>query len=444
MAYENLFCKYLAAYFFIQMRRIFQSPVGIVIAILLVLLIEYYSFVAVRVAFRNKTASTKLIITVVYILLNVVFYVTLFNARNLSQPGQDSFLAKYFVAIMMGVLFTKVVLTLFLFLGDVYRLFAWIFTSKSEAKLATDTPVNFNKKTIPRSQFLSQIALLTGSAIIGTFLYGTRNKYNYQVKNVKLNFPHLPEKFNGLKIVHISDIHAGSFDSPEDVLRGMKLIMKQQPDIILFTGDIVNNISTELLPYKDIFKTLSAPLGVFAVLGNHDYGDYQEWPNPEEKADNMVQLKQHFEDMNWELLLNKNVVFDKYGDRLAIIGVENWGSKVGFPKYGKMADAYKGVIEDGATFKILMSHDPSHWDSEIITQYKDVDLTLSGHTHGMQFGVKLPWFQWSPVQYVYKHWMGLYQEGNQYLYVNPGFGFIGYKGRVGILPEITVLELFRG
>jgi uncharacterized protein len=215
-------------------------------------------------------------------------------------------------------------------------------------------------------------------------------------------------------------------------------ILSLQPDLILFTGDLVNNKADEMEHYTDLFSRVKAPMGVYSVLGNHDYGDYVKWDSKEEKAANLERLKQVHASLGWKLLMNEHVILEKENDRIAIIGVENWSAKSNFPKYGRLKEAQEG---SDAPFKILMSHDPSHWDAEVRKDYQDIDLMLSGHTHGMQFGVEMPGFKWSPVQYVYKQWAGLYQDGHQRLYVNRGFGFLGYPGRVGILPEITLIEL---
>jgi hypothetical protein len=214
-----------------------------------------------------------------------------------------------------------------------------------------------------------------------------------------------------------------------------------KPDIIFFTGDLVNDRSSEVKDYMSIFSRLNAPMGVYSILGNHDYGDYVTWPSDEAKKANLDLLKKIHGDMGWRLMMNEHLVFEKNNDKIALIGIENWGAKAHFPKYGSMKNAYLGLPEKNIPFKILLSHDPSHWTAQVRPEYPDVDLTLSGHTHGMQFGVEIPWLKWSPVQYIYKQWAGLYQEGKQYLYVNRGFGFLGYQGRFGILPEITLIEL---
>ncbi|HYE53774.1 MAG TPA: metallophosphoesterase, partial [Chitinophagaceae bacterium] len=261
----------------------------------------------------------------------------------------------------------------------------------------------------------------------------------YDLRRVSMQFDKLPSAFKGLKIVHISDIHAGSLTNKAAVQKGVDLIMAQQPDLILFTGDLVNDRATEMQSYMDVFSRLKAPLGVYSTLGNHDYGDYVKWESRAVKTANLERLKEIHGEMGWRLLMNENVTLEKNGESIALIGIENWSAKGSFPKYGRLHEAYSG--SEPHAFKILMSHDPSHWDAQVRQSFTDIDLMLSGHTHGMQFGVEVPGFRWSPVQYVYKQWAGLYEEGSQKLYVNRGFGFIGYPGRVGILPEITLIEL---
>jgi predicted MPP superfamily phosphohydrolase len=216
-------------------------------------------------------------------------------------------------------------------------------------------------------------------------------------------------------------------------------MMELQPDIIFFTGDLVNNVADEMDELKTVFSKLAAPLGVYSILGNHDYGDYVQWESAQAKVANLEKLKTVHKEMGWRLLLNEHVGIEKDGQSIALIGIENWGARANFSKYGDLSAAYKGA--ENYPFKILLSHDPSHWEAEVCRDYKDIDLVFSGHTHGMQFGLEIPGFRWSPVQYVYKQWAGLYRKDQQKLYVNRGFGFLGYPGRVGILPEITYLEL---
>jgi len=282
--------------------------------------------------------------------------------------------------------------------------------------------------------------------LFGTLVYGFNNKYRYELRRFKLNYANLPAAFKGLKIIHISDIHSGSFTDKAAVAKGVQKIMNEKPDLILFTGDLVNNLAEEMDDYIDIFDKLNAPLGVYSTLGNHDYGDYVNWDSKEQKTANLEKLKQVHASLGWRLLMNEHVVLERGEDKIAVIGIENWSDKARFPKYGDLKKAYAGA--ESHPFKILLSHDPSHWRAEVCESYKDINLMLSGHTHGMQFGLEIPGLKWSPVQYVYREWAGLYEQLhpeektiNQRLYVNRGFGFIGYPGRVGILPEITLLEL---
>jgi hypothetical protein len=297
----------------------------------------------------------------------------------------------------------------------------------------------FQAAKIDRSLFLSWLGFGVGGGIFGSLLWGFGNKYRYKVEQKTLAFTKLPEAFRGMRIVHISDIHSGSFTDRRAVERGVQQILDLKPDLILFTGDLVNDHADEMRDYEEVFARLRAPMGVFSTLGNHDYGDYRRWNSPEEKARNLDNLKAIHGRMGWRLLMNEHVCLEKDGQQICLLGIENWSAKGSFPKYGRMSDAHRGT--DKGAFKILMSHDPSHWEAEVRTAYQDVDLMLAGHTHGMQFGVEIPGFRWSPVQYVYKQWAGLYEQEHQKLYVNRGFGFIGYPGRVGILPEITLLEL---
>jgi len=292
---------------------------------------------------------------------------------------------------------------------------------------------------ISRSVFFSWVGMIAGGSIFGTLIYGFGNKYRYQVKRQKLQYANLPASFKGLKVVHISDIHSGSFTDKAAVLKGVKKIMNEKPDLILFTGDLVNNTADEMNDYIDVFNQLNAPMGVYSTLGNHDYGDYVAWDSKDEKIANLERLKNVHATLGWRLLMNEHVILEKEGQQIAVIGVENWSAHKRFPKHGDLKKAYAGT--ENIPFKVLLSHDPSHWDAQVRPDYPDIDLMLAGHTHGMQFGIEIPGIKWSPIQYSYKQWAGLYNEGRQYLYVNRGYGFLGYPGRVGILPEITVFEL---
>lgn len=291
----------------------------------------------------------------------------------------------------------------------------------------------------PRSIWVSELAVFVAVFVFVSLLYGmTGGRHRYKVHRVTLKFDDLPKQFDGFTITQLSDIHAGSFTSRKGVEKGIQLVNKQNSDMILFTGDLVNNKASEMEPWMDIFSKLDAPFGKYSVLGNHDYGDYTRWETEEAKKANLVRLKQVHKEIGFKLLLNSSVHIEKDGAAIALIGVENWG-KGGFHKYGSLTRAAANVADD--EFKILMSHDPSHWEAKTLEHEKYINLALAGHTHGMQFGIELFGFQWSPVKYMYPQWAGLYERNGKYLYVNRGFGFLGFKGRLGIWPEITVITL---
>jgi predicted MPP superfamily phosphohydrolase len=264
--------------------------------------------------------------------------------------------------------------------------------------------------------------------------------HDYRIRRKTVFLPNLPKSFDGITIGQISDIHSGSFFNKTAVKGGVEMFLKEKPDVIFFTGDLVNNETDEVRDYIDIFNKLNAPLGVYSITGNHDYGDYKQWASTEAKQKNFRDLIDAHRTLGFDILLNQHRYIEQGGEKIAIIGNENWGGGR-FTKYGKLDKAYSG-IED-ASLKLLLSHDPSHWDAQVRPLYPDIDMMFAGHTHGFQFGVEIGDFKWSPSQYVYKQWAGLYQEGSQYLYVNRGFGYLGYPGRVGIPPELTIIELKR-
>lgn len=348
----------------------------------------------------------------------------------------NPYFRQYVFSIGIGWVITQITLVLFFLVDDLRRGTFW---TMGQVASAAGAKFMNTENGIPRSTFLNWLGLGVSSTLFFSLLYGFGNKYKYQLVHKKVNIKNLPEAFKGFKIVHISDIHSGSLKEKASVQKGIELIQKQNADLILFTGDIVNDRATEMEDWKDVFGQLTAPKGVFSTLGNHDYGDYVQWPSKAAKEENLNALKQVHASMGWKLLMNENVSIEQGGAQIKLVGIENWGAKARFPKYGKMDEAMVGI--DPNEVIILMSHDPSHWEAQVIVEYPHVDLMLSGHTHGMQFGLENPYFKWSPVQWVYKQWAGLYQQGAQQLYVNRGFGFLGYPGRVGIMPEITVLEL---
>lgn len=348
----------------------------------------------------------------------------------------NPYFRQYIFSIGIGWVITQITLVLFFLVDDLRRGTFWTM-----GQVASSAGAKFlnTEQGIPRSAFLNWLGLGVSSTLFFSLLYGFGNKYKYQLVHKKVAIKNLPQAFKGFKIVHISDIHSGSLKETAAVQKGIDLIQKQNPDLILFTGDLVNDRAVEMRDWTGIFGQLSAPKGVYSTLGNHDYGDYVQWPSKAEKEANLTALKEVHASMGWRLLMNEHVSIEHHGAQIKLVGIENWGAKARFPKYGQMDKAMDGV--DPKDVIVLMSHDPSHWEAQVITEYPQVDLMLSGHTHGMQFGLENPYFKWSPVQWVYKQWAGLYQQGDQKLYVNRGFGFLGYPGRVGIMPEITLLEL---
>lgn len=415
------------------MRRI--GWMGIIIAIALLGILEYYTFFALRFAVREVRSPFKHYILGGYIFLTLVWFAIMFYFPTLRTAEISKTLRNFLIAFGMGFFFMKLLITLILFLDDVKRVLFWIASKFSTAEIMP----SLLAQGMSRSEFLNKTALLLGGTLMGGLVYGMSNRYKYRVKKIAIGLPNLPLAFKGMRIVQISDIHSGSLNNILAVERGVQMILNQKPDLILFTGDLVNNKSSEAENFKSVFSKLEAPLGVFSVLGNHDYGDYAEWKSEIDKKANLDRLKRIHAEMGWKLLLDENVLLEREGQQIALLGVQNISFKNNFQTYGNLEKAYQNT--SNIPFKILMSHDPSHWDGEINTKYKDIDLTLSGHTHGFQFGVELPWFKWSPSQFVYKQWAGLYEQDKQYLYVNRGFGFLGYPGRLGILPEITCIEL---
>jgi hypothetical protein len=400
--------------------------------VMIALLIDLYVFQAVKAITQASFPYRQAIIYDCYWGCSILTLITLCLLPFIRQ-----YFARLQGYIFFGVLslyFAKLLICVFLLIDDVRRLIQWVVSLLS-AHPGAGVPA----EGISRSVFLSWLGIGVGAGLYTAFLYGFSNKYNYRVRKLTVAFNNLPASFKGVKIVQLSDIHSGSFKDKVAVARGIDKVLAEKPDLILFTGDLVNDKAVEMTDYKDIFARLKAPMGVFSILGNHDYGDYVWWETPEQKKNNLNHLMELQREMGWRLLMNEHVALERDGEQIALIGIENWSAKARFPKYGKMNEAYPGT--EKYPFKILMSHDPSHWDAEVRSKYPDIDLTLSGHTHGMQFGIELSWLKWSPVQYVYKEWAGLYEEGLQKLYVNRGFGFIGYPGRVGVLPEITVIEL---
>jgi len=334
------------------------------------------------------------------------------------------------------VYFSKLFGVLFVLIDDIQRGIRWV-----AEYFQRDSTVSSTGKAIPRSEFLAKAAVITATIPFAAMTYGiVSGAHDYRIRRKTIYLPNLPKSFDGIRIGQLSDIHSGSFFSKTAVKGGVEMFLKEKPDIIFFTGDLVNNETSEVKDYIDVFSKLQAPLGVYSVTGNHDYGDYKAWSTNDAKRKNFTDLMEAHRHMGFDLLMNENRILEESGDKLAILGIENWGAGR-FAKYGKLDQAHART--DEASVKLLLSHDPSHWDAQVRPDYKDIDVMFAGHTHGFQFGVEIGDFKWSPSQYVYKQWADLYQEGQQYLYVNRGFGYIGYPGRIGIPPELTIIELKR-
>jgi predicted MPP superfamily phosphohydrolase len=400
------------------------------------LAIDFYVFQSLKLVTSGLSSRVRLPIHIAYWSFTAVALALFIITPIVGFNRIPVFVKNYLFTTVVLFFIAKLIAALFFLVDDFRRILQWSGTRA--IGIVNGSPAGIDSN-ITRSVFLSWLGIGVGGGLFGTLLYGFGNKYRYRLEKVKIKFDTLPSAFKGLKIIQISDVHSGSLEDKKAVAKGIEKIMSQQPDLVFFTGDLVNNLATEMEGLVDVFAQIQAPLGVYSILGNHDYGDYHPWTNAEDKKANLESLKSIHRKMGWRLLLNEHVTVEKDGESIAIIGVENWGAKANFSRYGDLSKAYQGA--DSHVFKILLSHDPSHWDAEVCKDFRDIDLTLSGHTHGMQFGVELPGFRWSPVQYVYRQWAGLYKKDNQHLYVNRGFGFLGYPGRVGILPEITLMEL---
>lgn len=351
-----------------------------------------------------------------------------YNGTKRSVPRKPvvRMAGNFFMLIYLG----KFVTAFSLLLGDLFRGITLVFIALSGNQALTTE----------RLPLVTMLAVVMGLIPVFVLMYGMiRNRHRYRIFREKIIISDLPAQLEGLKIVQISDIHAGSFTRSEPVMAGVQKILDEQPDLVFFTGDLVNTVAREIEPYVPVFSKIKARYGVFSILGNHDYGDYARWPDQASKQKNRNALEDAHKSLGWTLLNNENEIIDIAGAKIAVIGVENFSANRRFSQYGNLEKAYKGA--EGADIRLCLSHDPSHWSFDIVPNFPNIELTLSGHTHGGQFGLEIFNWKWSPVQYVYRHWAGLYQEANQYLYVNRGFGYLGYPGRVGILPEITVLEL---
>lgn len=417
------------------MNRIF----GIILVIIVFFALDYYFFQSIRHLLRNLSATQQRVVTMIYWAIPVVAF-TAFMVGFYLFPAYLTSNVRNFLGAGVFIIYSAKLLALpFLLLDDIGRGIQWLgsFFQKKQSTITTEPVVDASEK-ISRSDFLTKTALAVGGLHVGAMTWGIiSGAHDYRIRKVTLRLKNLPRKFDGLKIAQLSDIHSGSFFNKTAVKGGVELLLNEKPDLVFFTGDLVNNEAKEVKDYIDIFGKVKAPLGVYSTLGNHDYGDYIQWKSPQAKIENLNDLKKAHQQMGWNLLLDEHRPITVEGESIGILGIQNWGAG-GFAKYGNLDKALLNT-KDYST-KLLLSHDPSHWREQVLGK-TTIDASFAGHTHGMQYGVEIGDFKWSPVQFRYKEWAGLYQENDQNLYVNRGFGYLGYPGRVGILPEITVIEL---
>ncbi|MBK7752531.1 MAG: metallophosphoesterase [Flavobacteriales bacterium] len=410
-----------------------RGLIGFSIFLLVLVLIDLYAYKGINAAISSWSQGGRRIVRLSYWALSIGMIALLvwvaISLQDLRGTRNHSFMFSL-AALFLLFFLPKVVIILFHGLDDLFHLFRWGWWKVTPGGEASG-------ETLSRAAFLSQAGLLVSAVPFIGVLYGiTKGRRNFKVAHIPVNSSRLPASFHGLRIVQISDLHLGSYGSDRSIVqKGVDLINAEKPDLILFTGDLVNDYADEAEGFIDVLRGLNAPMGKFSILGNHDYSDYARWDDPASKARNLQRLKTIHADMGFRLLLDEHLPLERSGDHIGLLGVQNWGR--GFQQYGDLAKTLRG--SDSYPYRILMSHDPTHWEMQVWGT--GVDLTLSGHTHGAQLGVKLGGQTYSPAQWVYKHWAGLYQEGDQQLYVNRGFGFIGFPGRVGMPPEITVLEL---
>ncbi|MCD4773014.1 MAG: metallophosphoesterase, partial [Bacteroidales bacterium] len=429
-----------ASYFVIC--AVFPKSLGRFPVFVIIFLLDIYLWFSIRKKINKKNSLLKYFLTSLYwfpfglLILNVV--ISFFS----SLPDWDTFYRTYSFGLITISYTAKIVSVIFLFLADIVVVVKYIITYNIKKK-KKKSELNSGKK-ISRSKFIKNLGLISGGVIFSGLLIGmVKWVYDFRIRRHIIRLPNIPSSFDGLKIVQISDLHLGSWVSEEPLENAVEMINGLDPDLVFFTGDLVNFTSREAFKFETVLRKIKAKYGIFATLGNHDYGDYINWETPSAKENNMQQLYDFYDRIGWKLLNNENFILEKNNENIAIIGVENWGAYLRFQKFGDMEKAIKGT--ENSPVKLLLSHDPSHWEKIVSRQFKDIDLTFAGHTHGFQFGIETPVFKWSPAQYMYKRWAGLYSndDKSQYIYVNRGTGFIGYPGRIGILPEITLMTLVK-
>ncbi len=405
-------------------------------------LADFYLWVSIRKQVKNLKSLTRYFITIFYWLPLAVFIIYSILSIFVSLREWDPALMTYALGLVLVFYGSKLLTVVFFLLADLIKILH--FTLKFARAKKRGIPFKPETGKMNRAKFLKTVGLASGGVLFSGLIIGiVKWAYDFKIRKEVIRIPALPAAFEGLNIVQVSDMHLGSWVSSEPLQEAVDLINSLDADIILFTGDLVNFTTSEAFKFRDILLKMKAKYGIYATLGNHDYGDYLNWPSAEAKEQNMKALYKFYKELGWTLLNNENRILKSGDDKLAIVGVENWSSNPRFPRRGNLKKALIGT--EDATVKLLMSHDPTHWEKEVSLDYPEIDLTFSGHTHGFQFGVQLKNFRWSPAQYVFKYWAGLYSQElpskPQYLYVNRGLGMIGYPGRIGILPEITQVTL---
>jgi predicted MPP superfamily phosphohydrolase len=400
--------------------------------LLLIIGIDIYAFQSFRTICADYNQPIKGIIYSLYWLFSVGLPIVLVSGFYVySKSGVMPDWGKFGGSLFISMIITQLFIVFVLFGEDIFRLGDSVY---QKFLMSNDV----ERAISGRRKFISQASILIASVPFLSFIYGiTKGKYNFKVHRTVLYFKDLPKAFEGFTIAQLSDIHSGSFTEQEGVIKGIELLNEQKPDLFVFTGDLVNSQASEFLPWVDIFKNIQAKFGKFSILGNHDYGDYHNWGSQDEKKANFQQLLDLQKQVEFQLLLDENVKIEKDGSFFTLIGVHNWGKRFG--RKGDLDKALEGVSSD--SIKVLLSHDPTHFDEKVANHDNHIHLTLSGHTHGAQMGVEFPFLKWSPVKYIYPKWAGLYQENGRFLYVNRGFGYLGFAGRVGIWPEISIFEM---
>ncbi|AMR30240.1 DNA mismatch repair protein MutT [Mucilaginibacter sp. PAMC 26640] len=418
---------------------------GLIVSIFItfvLLAIDYYILRGLQTAFGKRKFVHSTWFKFFYWAASAFLILALFSSIYIKMGGVGVRGALLFLFFILFIF--KIFYVLFILADDLRRFIIYL-RRNGKQKESVVSPPSAQKETvafgsIPRSEFLMKAGLLAGAIPLYAIKHNmSKGLYDYQLEEVTLYLPNLPKAFDGMRIGQISDIHSGSFHSKWQMKAGIELLLKQKAEVIFFTGDLVNGLTWEVKQYMDIFNKVRAPLGVYSVLGNHDYGDYGKWPSPADKAKNFSDMIAAHKELGWDLLIDENRRLKVGNEEIGLLGIGNWGEMSRFPKYGRMDKAIKNT--DDLPVKLLLSHDPSHWRAQVIPEYPQVDVMFSGHTHGMQFGVRTPDIKWSPIEYVYSEWAGLYREAHQQIYVNVGYGFLGYPGRIGILPEITIFTL---